>query len=94
MKDAYRQSGWRLALAAGLFVTALAGAAITGTVAQAAEPEAAGFPVYKPPLRGTPVARMGGGTRGEDEDAPEVYVLTPEHTGLTSQAQPVMYWYL
>jgi hypothetical protein len=50
--------------------------------------------MYKPPLRGAPLARMGGGTRGEGDDAPEVYVLTPEHAGLASRDQPVLYWYL
>jgi len=52
------------------------------------------MPVYKPPLRGAPLARMGGGTRGTGDDAPVVTVLTPEHMGLTSQSQPVLYWYL
>ncbi|MDX1698679.1 MAG: DUF928 domain-containing protein [Thiohalobacterales bacterium] len=52
------------------------------------------MPVYVPPMRGAPVARVGGGTRGIDDELPYVSVVTPEHTGYTSSAQPVLYWYL
>jgi hypothetical protein len=52
------------------------------------------MPVYVPPMRGAPVARVGGGTRGVGDDLPYVSVVTPEHTGYTSSAQPVLYWYL
>lgn len=48
--------------------------------------------VYKPPLRGAPQARVGGGTRGS-ESAAVVQVLAPDHVGLTTQAQPTLYWY-
>lgn len=51
-------------------------------------------PVYVPPLRGAPLARVGGGTRGIGDDLPYVSVVTPEHTGFTSTSQPVLYWYL
>jgi hypothetical protein len=77
-----------------LSLSSLAGLSLPGQALHAAEPVAAGFPIYKPPLRGTPAARVGGGTRGEGDDAPAVYVLAPEHAGLTSQPQPVLYWYL
>ena len=50
---------------------------------------------YKPPLRGAPGGREGGGTRGLGEPLPTLVVLTPkDHTGLTVQEQPVLYWYL
>lgn len=49
--------------------------------------------VYKPPLRGTPQARVGGGTRGTGDEAAVLQVLAPDHTGLTTQAQPTIYWY-
>lgn len=52
------------------------------------------MPVYVPPMRGAPVARVGGGTRGIGDDLPYVSVVTPEHTGYTSSSQPVLYWYL
>ena len=54
----------------------------------------AAIPVYVPPMRGAPVARVGGGTRGIGDDLPFVSVVTPEHTGYTSSSQPVLYWYL
>jgi len=75
-------------------VSSLAGLLLPGQALHAAEPAAAGMPIYKPPLRGTPAARVGGGTRGEGDDVPAIYVLAPEHMGLTSQPQPVLYWYL
>jgi hypothetical protein len=50
-------------------------------------------PVYRPPRRGAPLVRVGGGTRGQGDIQPAVYVLVPEHTGLTSHAQPELFWY-
>lgn len=49
---------------------------------------------YKPPKRGTPGGRIGGGTRGEGEGVPVLSVLVPDHTGLTTKAQPELYWYV
>ena len=49
--------------------------------------------IYKPPLRGTPGARVGGGTRGTGVADAELMVLVPDHAGLTTQAQPTLYWY-
>jgi len=50
--------------------------------------------VYSPPKRGTPGGRIGGGTRGEGEVVPVLSVLVPDHTGLTTKAQPELYWYV
>ncbi len=50
--------------------------------------------VYRPPRRGTPSTRVGGGSRGTDASAPSLFVLTPEDTGLTLQAQPTLYWFV
>jgi hypothetical protein len=36
---------------------------------------------------------VGGGTRGKDQVF-TLSVLAPNHTGLTSQDQPVLYWYV
>ena len=77
-----------------LFLLVFAGMTAIGPAVHAAESEVAGYPVYKPPLRGVPAARVGGGTRGGSDTATEVYVLTPEHMGLTSKPQPVLFWYL
>lgn len=52
-------------------------------------------PVYKPPMRGAPVGRIAGGTRGMHlENDFLLCVLTPDHTGLTSQSQPSLYYFL
>ena len=54
----------------------------------------ASAPVYKPPLRGAPGGRVGGGTRGTGREAFILSVLAPAHTGLTSSEQPVLYWFI
>lgn len=51
-------------------------------------------PVYKPPLRGAPGGRVGGGTRGTGREAFILSVLAPPHTGLTTSEQPVLYWFI
>lgn len=50
--------------------------------------------VYKPPLRGAPGGRVGGGTRGTGREAFILSVLAPAHTGLTTSEQPVLYWFI
>ncbi len=52
-------------------------------------------PVYKPPLRGSPGGRVGGGTRGASLEAHvSLSVLVPDHVGLTLQSQPRLYWFI
>lgn len=51
-------------------------------------------PVYQPPLRGAPGGRVGGGTRGIGDEITTLFVLAPNHVGLTVQEQPTLYWYL
>jgi hypothetical protein len=49
--------------------------------------------IYKPPLRGAPGGRVGGGTRGTGN----VFVLSalaPDHMGLTASEQPSLYWFI
>jgi len=48
--------------------------------------------VYQPPLLGAPANRTGGATRGE-LDGTLFSVLAPEHTGLTFDDQPTLYWH-
>lgn len=48
-------------------------------------------PVYKPPLRGAPGGRVGGGTRGIG-DMSTISVLAPDHVGLTANPQPSLFW--
>ena len=54
---------------------------------------AGGF-TYRPPVRGAPASRVGGGHRGTAEVTGELAVLAPDHTGLTTRSQPTLYWYL
>jgi hypothetical protein len=49
---------------------------------------------YRPPMRGAPAARIGGGTRGIGDATLELVVLAPDHTGLTTKEQPTLYWYV
>ena len=51
--------------------------------------------VYKPPLRGAPAGRVGGGTRGATErESFSLQVLVPDHAALTISDQPNLYWYI
>jgi hypothetical protein len=53
------------------------------------------MPVYRPPLRGSPGGRVGGGTRGlPQERAMSFYALAPDHVGLTVHEQPHLYWFI
>lgn len=47
---------------------------------------------YKPPLRGAPLTRVGGGTRSFGS-ALAVNVLAPSETGYTLQERPTIYWF-
>ncbi len=49
--------------------------------------------VYKPPPRGAPRARVGGGVRGA-RALPTPLALVPEHVALTSRATPSFYWHI
>ncbi|MEI7839311.1 MAG: DUF928 domain-containing protein [Methylococcaceae bacterium] len=55
---------------------------------------AEGLLTYKPPQINAPQTRIGGGTRNLNLATPKIQVLAPKHTALTSQSQPVLYWYL
>jgi hypothetical protein len=61
-----------------------------GPSTDAAQPPAPPRFIYQPPNRGVPAQRVGGGTRS----ITQLDVLAPDHTGLTSQAQPRLYWYI
>jgi hypothetical protein len=60
---------------------------------KAATPTAA-VPVYKPPLRGAPGGRVGGGTRGSGREVFVLTVLAPDHSALTVTEQPSLFWYI
>lgn len=61
---------------------------------QATAPTTQQLPVYIPPLRGAPVSRVGGASRGSGDASVTVEVLAPDHTGLTVSPRPTLYWYL
>jgi Domain of Unknown Function (DUF928) len=50
--------------------------------------------VYKPPKRGAPGGRVGGGTRGIQREVFVLSVLAPDHSGLTISEQPSLYWFI
>ena len=52
------------------------------------------IPMYQPRKRGAPSMRVGGGSRGYSDHAPTVYVLAPDHVGLTLKEQPTLSWYI
>ena len=62
--------------------------------AQPASSEGMKVPVYKPPLRGAPGGRVGGGTRGTPRDMFVLSALAPDHSGLTTQEQPPLFWFI
>jgi hypothetical protein len=51
-------------------------------------------PHYHPYAGSSPKARIEGGSRGRDTYDPHVIPLVPDHVGLTTNRQPVLYWYL
>lgn len=52
------------------------------------------LPVYKPPRRGAPKGRVGGGTRGYTPRGQAIKALAPTHIGLTLLEQPTLYWFM
>lgn len=69
-----------------------AGPPVSGETAQK-EAVAVMLPLYRPPSRGAPGGRVGGGTRGDDQVF-TLSVLAPDHIGRTFQDQPTLYWYV
>ncbi|MGI9323987.1 MAG: DUF928 domain-containing protein [Pseudomonadales bacterium] len=51
-------------------------------------------PVYIPANRGATRHRSGAATRGSGSKLPQLELIAPAHTGLTTQAEPILYWYL
>lgn len=51
-------------------------------------------PVYTPPKRALPRARVGGEMRGTDGSDPEIVALVPDHVGLTVKQTPLLNWFL
>ena len=70
-------------------------AASTQSVAQqAGSQEDQSLPIYTPPKKLTPRARVGGQMRGTDGSDPEIQALVPDHVGMTVNQTPVLNWFL
>ena len=52
------------------------------------------MPTYKAPRQLTPRARIGGGLRGMEGDAPALAALVPDHVGVTVKQYPELNWFL
>jgi len=62
--------------------------------AQTGNPVGDNPPVYKPPVRGAPASRVGGGSRSVGTEIARVYVLAPPDIGFTTKAKPDLYWFV
>ena len=51
-------------------------------------------PIYQLPKRGAPGGRVGGGTRGGQQNTFVLSVLAPDHSGFTTSEQPNLYWFI
>jgi hypothetical protein len=87
-----RSVAWKAAVA--LSVCVVGGPLELGVVSIPAQQTTVNQPVYKPPPRGAPGGRVGGATRGRATADITLAVLVPDHTGLTVQEQPTLYWFL
>lgn len=56
-------------------------------------PRSDDLPVYRPPRRGAPRAKVGGGLRGAPA-LPKPLALAPDHLAQTISAQPSLFWYI
>jgi hypothetical protein len=84
-----------LLLSMGLFGPAMTPAvADQPAVVQAGPKEDVPLPLYQPPRKLTPRARVGGGLRGTDGNDPVLVALVPDHVGLTVKKAPVLNWFL
>ena len=63
-------------------------------VSQSGEQSDVQIPVYTPPKKLTPRARVGGTLRGTEGHEPELVALVPDHVGLTVKQTPTLNWYL
>jgi hypothetical protein len=69
-------------------------AAEQAVVAEKGQSDEIQLPVYTPPKKLTPRARVGGTLRGTEGKDPEIVALVPDHVGLTVKQTPVLNWFL
>ena len=86
----FQTSRWLTAL-----LTLCAVGLTQSTFVEAASPKSSEEqPIYTPPKKVTPRARVGGDVRGIDSGDPEVKALVPDHVGLTIKETPVVNWFV
>ena len=91
--------GFSLIVGAGLAMALCASGPIDAVAEQAVitqtvQADDAQLPVYTPPKKLTPRARVGGTLRGTDGKDPEMVALVPDHVGLTVKRTPTLNWFL
>ena len=59
----------------------------------ATEPDPS-LPIYTPPKKFSPRARIGGRLRGTEGADPELQAIVPDHVGFTVQQTPTLTWFL
>ena len=72
----------------------IAHAELNMPVLEQAAPSSDEIPIYTPPKKITPRARVGGSLRGTEGSDPEIVALVPDHVGLTVKQNPVLNWFL
>lgn len=85
--------GFTLAFSVLIFAT-VGAAADHPMVAQIVQQADAQLPVYTPPKKLQPRARIGGTLRGTDSAEAEIVALVPDHVGLTVKQTPTLNWFL
>jgi hypothetical protein len=50
--------------------------------------------LYQAPPQAGPITRVDGPLRGSADQWPTILLLSPEHTGLTTQEQPSLFWFM
>jgi hypothetical protein len=78
----------------GLVVLCAVGLAQSTLFAAGAQKSSEEQPLYTPPKKLTPRARVGGDVRGTDGTDPEVKALVPDHVGMTIKETPLVNWFL
>jgi len=87
--------GLMLIVGTGLAI-ALSGSGPIDAVAEQSvvSPDDSSTPLYVPPKKYSPRARVGGQLRGTDGSDPEIQAIVPDHVAMTAKKTPSLNWYL